>query len=185
MTEEKTIGLLLQSIAYLGQTRILKVLTPETGLISFLTKKRIGSVFTTPFVYAEWVYRKTTKEIYLLNDATLLDDLSGLKKDYLHLSAAGQIAQDLLRTQLPGKSCHEPFALALACLRKLPLFKDPLVLLAVFRLKLLSLEGLVSDLPAPLKSLLHAKSFSALASQAFDPQTCCEAALLFEQTLAT
>jgi DNA repair protein RecO len=184
MSEEKTTGLLLQSIPYLGQTRILKILTPQSGLISLLTRRDIASIFTTPFVFAEWVYKeKSQREIHPLNDATLLDDLSTLKKDYSHLLAAAQIAQDLLRTQLPGKACHEPFALALACLRKLPLFQEPATLLAMFRLKLLSLEGLISDLPPMLERLLHAKSFNDLASLPKDQQVCREADLLFEQSL--
>jgi DNA repair protein RecO len=183
MTAEKTTGLLFHSIVYLGQKRILKVLTPETGLLSFLAKRAIAPVFTTPFVFAEWVYQKKERELYPLNDASLFDDLSLLKKSYPHLLAAGQIAQDLLRTQLPGKPCPELFTLALACLRKLPLFPDPAPLLSMFRLKLLFLEGLISDVPAPLEPLLHAKSFSALASRPLTPDTCAQVDRLFEESL--
>jgi recombinational DNA repair protein (RecF pathway) len=185
MSEEKTPGLLLQSIAYLGQKRILKVLTPECGILSFLANRNTAAVFTTPFIYAEWVYEKSQREIYLLRDATLLDDLSALKKEYSHLVAAGQIAQDLLRTQLPGKACPEPFTLALACLRKLPLFQESAPLLAMFRLKLLFAEGLLSELPPPLSALLHTKSFSALAVLPENKEVCRQADLLFEESLAT
>ena len=179
---ERTDGLLLHSIPYLGQQRILKVLTPETGLLSFLAKKSIVPIFTTPFVYAEWIYEKNNREIYPLRDASLLDELSGLKQNYPHLSAAGKIAQDLLRTQLPNKSCPELFALALACLRKLPLFQEPEILLAMFRLKLLSLEGLLSEVSDPLSDLLHAKSFAALAALPKDAANCRQVDLLFEES---
>ena len=182
MTEEKATGLLLQAIPYLGQKRILKVLTPEMGLLSFLAQRSIAPVFTTPFVYAEWVYKKNQRDIYPLRDASLLDDLSTLKQNYSHVTAAGQMAQDLLRTQFPNKPCPELFSLTLACFRKLSLFQDPALLLAMFRLKLLSLEGLISDLPSPLSALLCTKSFAGLASQPKDPQVCEQANLLFQES---
>ena len=50
-------------------------------------------------------------------------------------------AQDLLRTQLPGKPAEAPFELAVACLRKIDIFAHPEVLIAAFRLKLLAVEG--------------------------------------------
>ncbi len=183
MTEEKTTGLLLQSIPYLGQKRILKVLTADSGLLSFFTKGKLSPVLATPFVFAEWVFQKTQKELYPLTDATLLDDLSHLKKDYPSLLAAGQLANDLLRTQVPGGDAQGPLTLALACLRKLPLFKEPAILLAAFRLKLLALEGLIDDLPPPLQELLAAKSFAHLASLSKDEQVCREVDLLFEEKL--
>lgn len=137
----KTPGLLLQSIPYLGQKKILKVLTPEHGLIAFFAK----TTQLTPFCLAEWVYLKSHKEIHPLQDSTLLDPLLELRQDYNTLAAAGAIAQDLLRTQLPGKKA--PFALACAYFKKLPL--NPQILAASFRLKLLLHEGLLSPEPEP------------------------------------
>ena len=133
----KTPGLLLQSIPYLGQKKIFKVLTPEHGLITFFTKKSP----LVPFSIAEWVYRKSNTEMHPLQEATLLDPLLELRSDYTILSAAGAIAQDLLKTQFPGKKA--PFALACAYLKRLPL--NPLILAASFRLKLLICEGLLAE----------------------------------------
>ena len=183
MSAEKTAGLLLQSIPYLGQKRILKILTPETGLLTFMAKRNTAAALTTPFALAEWVYEKQEREIHPLQDGTILDDLASLKQEYACLTAAGRLAQDLLRTQLPGKAAHEVFALALACFRKLPLFRQPDVLVAAFRLKLLALEGLVSDLPPALGALLHAKSFLGLASFPKEERVCREVDRLFEELL--
>ncbi len=136
-----TQGLLLQSIPYLGQKKILKILSHEQGLISlFATKTNL-----TPFCLAEWVYRKSTREIHTLQDATLLDPLLELKTDYQLLSLAGSIAQDLLKTQFPGKK--GPLALAYAYLKRLP--SNPAILAASFKLKLLLHEGLLSEEPDP------------------------------------
>jgi recombinational DNA repair protein (RecF pathway) len=185
ISTEKITGLLLQSIPYLGQKKILKILTPENGLLSCFATKRIDPILTTPFLLGEWVYMKNQRDIHPLIDATLIDDLSALKVNYQHLTTAGQIAQDLLRTQLPGKVAHEPLSLALACLRKLPLFQEPEILLATFRLKLLFLEGLLSfELPLPLTNLLLAKSFNRLASLPKEEQIYRQVDLLFEESLS-
>ena len=164
MAEETTVGLLLQSIPYLSSKKILKVLTPE-GILTFMSGKKNLTSLSTPFIWAEWVFTRGRKEICSLNDGTLLDDLANLKENYGRLTAAGQIAKDLLRTQMPGKPASEPITLALACLRKLHLFSQERVLVASFRLKLLHLEGLLDvDETPEFETLLLSRSFTQLAS---------------------
>ena len=110
---ERSPGLLLQSIPYLGSHRILKVLTPEHGLISLLAKfaasrKRSWSALTTPFLLAEWVYVRGRTDLFLLKDGSLVDPFLSLKDSYGRLSTAGQMAQDLLKTQMPEKRARRP-----------------------------------------------------------------------------
>lgn len=134
-----TVGLLLQSIPYLGKSQILKVFTPDQGLIALFSRKTT----LTPFLLAEWVFRKSSKEMHSLQECTLIDPLFSLKSSYSTLSCAGCIAQDLLRTQLPQKKAPELFDLTLFYLQKLTL--APELLAASFRLKLLWHEGLLSE----------------------------------------
>jgi recombinational DNA repair protein (RecF pathway) len=164
MSEEKTVGLLLQAIPYLGNKKVLKVLSPE-GLLTLMSGKKNLNLITTPFVWAEWVYQvKDKKELHSLHDGTLLDDLSRLKENYEGLITAGQMAQDLLKTQMPGKTAIEALTLTLACFRKLHLFTHPRVLLAAFRLKLLHCEGLIDECETPqFEALLLSRSFLQLA----------------------
>ncbi len=138
-----TPGLLLQSIPYLGQKKILKIFTPEKGLLSFFASK----TNLDPFCLAEWVYRPTERDIHSLRDSTLLDPFLHLRESYPALLAAGSIAQDLLKTQMPNKKASELFELALLYFRKLP--ASPELLAASFRLKLLLHEGLLSSEPDP------------------------------------
>ncbi|HSX25924.1 MAG TPA: DNA repair protein RecO [Chlamydiales bacterium] len=140
--EEKCQGVLLQSIAYLGKKRILKIVTPEEGLLTLMAKSM--SALTTPFCIAEWVYRKTTKEIHPFIDGTLLDPLLELRQNYATLISAGAMAQDLLRSQFPAKKDPALYQLFCAYLKKLPHFSKPEILAASFRLKLLLHEGLLS-----------------------------------------
>jgi len=146
MSEEKTQGVLLQTIPYLGRQRILKVFAPEAGLLTLMAKsaKPSWTAISTPFCIAEWVYRKGQKEIHTLQDGSLLDGLMELKQDYAVLNAAGRMAQDLLSSQLPAKSAGDLYLLFCAYLKKLPQFGKPEILAASFRLKLLLHEGLLS-----------------------------------------
>lgn len=166
--EEKCEGVLLQAIPYLGQKKILKVFTPELGLISLMAKSSGAmSALTHPFCTAEWVFFKGKKELHTLKDGSLLDPLPELKATYERLSAAGLMAQDLLRSQLPGKGAEPLYRLFLAYLKKLPLFEDPQTAVASFRLKLLAHEGLLSlkqtcaTCDAPSCSLHQGESYCA------------------------
>lgn len=144
MEEKKIEGLLLQATPYLGTQKILKILTPSDGLITVMAKKRALNVLYSPFLIAEWVYRKGKGEIHTLKDATLICDLSGLRKNYQVITVAGQIAQDLLKTQWPEKPGSGPYLLAVAFLKKLELSSCPDTLLASFRLKLLLHDGFLA-----------------------------------------
>jgi DNA repair protein RecO len=142
--EERSPGLLLQATAYLGKQKILKVLTPGVGLISLLAKTVKDSSLTSPFCLAEWVYKKGQKDLHLLIDASLISGLPDLRKSYQTLCAAGQIAQDLLRTSMPGVYSPELFTLASSIFQKMASFDHPEVLILLFRLKWLLQEGLFS-----------------------------------------
>lgn len=146
MERNKTEGILLQAIPYLGKQRILKVLTPEEGLLTLMLKASFkqAPALSSPFCIAEWVYRKGQKEIYPLVDGSVVDPLLDLRKNYDTLRAAGTIAQDLLHSQLPSKQAHHLYPLVCAYFRKIPTFSQPALLVASFRLKLLLQEGLLS-----------------------------------------
>jgi len=140
---EKQEGILLQAIPYLGSHRILKVFTPDAGLLTLMAKyvNMKKAAHTTPFCRAEWVYRKSAGEMHPLKDATLLDPLHQLRTSYDILFSAGSIAGDLLRSQLPHRSSQGLYKLLLACLQHLP--RSPAAIAQSFRLKLLQFEGLL------------------------------------------
>ena len=142
--EERAPGLLLQAIPYLGQKKILKVFTPHLGVISLITKKKQESALLTPFCLAEWVYRKGRNDLYLLLDGSISEGLLGLRKTYETLSSAGLIAKDLIHRQMPGAFSAELFALTSLIFQKMGSFEHPEVLVALFRLKWLQHEGLLS-----------------------------------------
>lgn len=144
MEEKKTEGLLLKAIPYLNDQKILKVLTPNDGLISLMAKKKHQKIFLDPFLLAQFVFRKGKSEIHSLIDYSLIDDLTEIRQSLDTINAAASIAKDLLTTQLPGKSFPKLFALACIYLQKLPKIKNLKALLTSFKLKLLIHEGLLN-----------------------------------------
>ncbi len=141
--EEKIQGVCLQAIPYLGKSRILKLFTQEAGFLTLMSKKSSLAALS-PFCIAECVYKKRQSEIYTLIDGSILDSLLGLRQSYPTLTAAGAIAQDLLRSQLPGKAAPGLYDLLCSYFIKLPQFENPAILSASFRLKLLLHEGLLA-----------------------------------------
>jgi len=142
--EIKSQGILLQAIPYLGKSRILKVFTEDFGLISMMAKKPTPAA---PFCIAEWVYRKKQSEIFALLESSLTDNLLTLRESYAALRAAGSIAHDLIRTQMPGKNAPNLYRLLTSYFQKIPNFRNPEILAASFRLKLLLHEGLLALQP--------------------------------------
>jgi recombinational DNA repair protein (RecF pathway) len=160
------------------------VLTAEHGLLTLVGDRKISSILSSPFVFAEWVYKTSSRSIYPLKDGTLLDDLRHVKENFSRLAAAGQMASDLLRTQLPGKNAEEPLGLALACLRKLPLFTQPMLLNAAFRLKLLLCEGMLheGELSSSFLQILGlSRSFQELAALPFQAEEIHTVNAMFEE----
>jgi DNA repair protein RecO (recombination protein O) len=143
MEEKKTEGLLLQAIPYLGNSKILKILTSSDGLISVMAKKKSMQPFGNPFLIAEWVYAKGKGEIHLLKDASLCHDFSNLRKSYSLIATAGIMAQDLLKSQCPEKMGQGPYALTSAFFQKLSQDVSLPAMIASFRLKLLLHDGLL------------------------------------------
>ena len=163
--EEKSHGILLSAIPYLGQQKILKVFTVEAGMISLIAKGNKLPSLCSPFCIAEWVYKKSEREIFPLTDGTLTDPLSRLRDSYEALSAAGSIAGDLLRSQFPSKPSPLLYELMAAYFRKIGTSAHPQNLSASFRLKLLLHDGILSLMPfcahcgEPALSLSHGESY--------------------------
>lgn len=139
---KKTEGLLLQAISYLGKSQILKILSPEAGLVTLLSKKRTAP----PFCIGEWVYREGRSDLCFFQDFSLLDPLAALRDASQPLFAAGTIAKALLFTQWPGKEAAAVYALSCSALKALSHVPAPEAIASGFLLKLLALEGLLDPL---------------------------------------
>lgn len=144
MQEKKTEGILLKSIPYLGRKKILKVLTKNEGMLSFITNKKELSHLSEPFLEAEWVYRVGKSDLYPLLDGSILNDFHKLKESFEKIKASSRIAKLILDLLLPEKKAPALYALTKAYLQKLEESFYPTSLFYSFGLKLLLHEGLLS-----------------------------------------
>lgn len=176
MHEERTQGIVLRSLDYKDNQRIVTGFTP-IGLISLIVKgiAKKNSALTTPFCEAEFVLKKGRSDLWLFLDGTVLNSHLSLREKLPSLQAAGSMAQVILSSQLPGKSSYDLYSLFRAYLQQIPSFESPASLVASFQLKLLGYEGLLAppleegfsfsqeEWPL-LQQLYHAKQYSALRS---------------------
>lgn len=172
MPIEKTQALLLRAIPYLN-FQIVHLFSPE-GLLSLVVKKKELLPYTTPFSLGEWVYKRGKETLHTCVDIAILDTFPSLKTNYSRLSHAGQLAQEILSSQLPEKKESAPlYALACVYLQRLEHTKNPEALLASFRMKRLLYDGLLhlsltcSQCESPTTHLYEGESLCATHAPLF------------------
>ena len=183
MIAEKAEGIVLRSLEYKDQQRIITLFTKEEGIISLIVK-RISSrrsnllALTTPFTRGEYLYRKGRSELMPFEDATLLDEHLELRNRFESLQAGGELIQAISASQMPGKAAPILYSLFNAYLKQIPHFPEPDTAICSFLLKLLKHEGLIAwDHLSPfkeeewelVKQLLMITSFNQLREYKLPP----------------
>ena len=196
MQLEKTEGIVLKSVVYQEDARILSLFTKDLGMISLMVKvvsprslQKMAAA--SPFCQAEFVYLKGQSEMLHYRDSTLLEEHLFLRNSLSSLQTAGSLAVALLKSQMPGKSAPALYHLFNAYLKQIPAFTHPPVLISSFYLKVLSHEGVLhlQDLTATfqeqelLKEILLIRSFEKLKSITFRAALAEKIALYFQATL--
>lgn len=183
-SDEKHEGLVLRSIDYKDQQKIITLFTPTRGLISLIVKginrKRAHLLtLTSPLTQAEYHFTIRRSDLYSFQDGTPINTHNNLRSNLSHLQTAVGFAEALLDSQFPGKPSPALYQLVLTYLKHLPNFTDPSALKASFLLKLLKHDGHLSltehcshcDSPAAYYSQgetycrTHAPPYSTLLSQ--------------------
>lgn len=143
--EQRSEGIVLRSIPFKEHDRIITVFMQEAGVVSLLVKKAHRQrALISPFCQGEFLYVKGKTDLYQFRDGTALEEHYALRSSLAYLSAAGEMIQAILQSQLPGKAAPDLYALLAACMRQIPLCDHPFRLITSFRLKLLTHEGVLS-----------------------------------------
>ncbi len=156
MIEKKEEGIVLQTLAYRESSRIISILTPQSGIIRLIaqqvSKKKSALIhLTTPLCRAHFTYHIKRSSLYRLIDGHALDLHLSLRGKYAFLREAGTMVRLILASQLQGKPSPLLYRLFLFSLRQLPQMAFPETLRASFLLKLLKHEGLLSLSPTCLR----------------------------------
>lgn len=149
--EERTQGIILRSLDYRENQRIITLFTP-LGLISLIVKRiqRRSShllTLTSLFCEGEFLFKKGRSDLYAFLDGSVLDVHLPLRDRLASLQAAGSLGQALLASQCAGKTSPELYQLFRCYLKQLSTFSTPSTLIASFQLKLLTHDGLLSLTP--------------------------------------
>ncbi len=147
---EETEGIVLKSLDFKDHERIITVFTKDLGIASLIVKGISASslqklAVTTPFCQVEFHFSRGRSELLRYRDGTVLHEHHALRAQYAYLEAAGQMGRAILHSQLPGTPAPTIYAIFERYLKKLPDFSNPLSLTTSFLLKILHLEGLISN----------------------------------------
>lgn len=162
----KTKGFVLQSIAYRDSNILLKILTPEHGLLTCSaqgarSKRSNLKIATNPFVFAEYElfhYR----ERYRIQSANVIDAYLPLMEDIKRLTCVSHLAElvlDVLRHNPQGQTSYPFWAFASY---KISADPDPVLITGLAQIKYLSEQGFA---PWVDNCLICGKSFSDLGAR--------------------
>ncbi len=147
--EEQTEAIVLRSIKFKEQQRIITLFTKESGVLSLIVKgvhQKKGSLInlTTPLCRGEFHYRKGPSNLHRFLDGSILDMHLPLRQSYDHLETASLHLQAINISQLPDTPAPILYALCASYLKQLKEFDHPKTLTGSFYLKLLKHEGLIA-----------------------------------------
>lgn len=145
MQLEKTEAIVLKSIQYKEKSRIITVFSKEYGLLSLIANKRKNGealffAITTPFCESELIFKRNN-ELCFLEEGTVLEINSALRKDLQFIESACFLSRTILESQLPNKREKNLYELFKSFLKKISSFSNLPTLKASFYLKLLTHEG--------------------------------------------
>lgn len=160
MTPEKNQGkdrfIILRKMKYSEADLILHAISPKGEKLSFIargalkSKKRFGGGILEPSHFVSFIYKPATDEgqLNVLQEATLINDFPGIRKDYDHLELALHVLECVSKVSQEGdKNSEFLFNLLGNTLKAIETAQDPLVLKMHFYLKFLLQQGVVNAEP--------------------------------------
>lgn len=148
MNSLKTEGIILQAITFKEADQILTIWTPE-GLLKLiykgaLSKKRGGGALTAPLQLAEFVYVHTRGDLGACREISIINPYAGLRLRLELLESAGEMASAILASQHVDAPAPLLYRLFVLYLENLAAAKNPFLLSASTKLKILRHEGMLS-----------------------------------------
>jgi DNA repair protein RecO (recombination protein O) len=194
-------AIVLKSIPYEDDGKILKLFTESHGIISVVVKKLQSKAsylqtLTSPLSRGEFHLNKRQSDLYTFKEGSLTDGYYELRNDLQKLDAACIILKSILKSQFLEKPSEPLFFLTTSYLKKLKSFEKPIVLALSFQLKVLNYEGLYpennEELQNPfskqewlsIECMCHAKKFELLEKIEVDGELELKIKTLFDERFA-
>lgn len=156
MTVGKDRFIILKKIKFSEADLILHALSSQGEKLSFIargalrSKKRFGGGVLEPTHFVAFTYKQAAEEgqLNVLQEASLINDFSGIRKDYDHLELALQVLNCVSKVSQEGdKSSEFLFNLLGHTLKAIETANDPLIVKMHFYLKFLLQQGVINAEP--------------------------------------
>ena len=156
MTQGKNRFIILRKMKYGEADLILHALSQQGEKLSFIargalkSKKRFGGGVLEPSHFVTFTYKEAAEEgqLNVLQEATLINDFAGIRKDYDRLELALHVLECVSKVSQEGdKNSEFLFNLLGHALKALEIAEDVLVLKMQFYLKFLLQQGVVNAEP--------------------------------------
>ncbi len=132
-------GVVLQSLPFKERDLIVTLFSSEGLVKLFVRGKR--SALMTPLTRGEFHFSLGRSDLNQFKEGSILAQHLSLRERIESLESACHMAEALLRTQLPGKSAPDLYALFVHLLGSISKASEPKDVVLLFRLKLLMHEG--------------------------------------------
>lgn len=145
--------IILRAIKYSEADLIIHALSSQGEKLSFIargalrSKKRFGGGVLEPSHFVRLTFKKAQDQgqLHVLQEATLLNDFPGIRKNYDHLELALHVLDCVSKVCQEGDTDSEfLFNLLGHTLKAIEVAKDPLVIKMHFYLKFLFQQGVVN-----------------------------------------
>ena len=148
--EEKVSGIVLSSINFGENDKILTIFTLEQGVLSAKIKgvKKAGAKLkfaSEPFCFAEFIFAKTGKNRTVIN-ASLIESFYSIREDIIKYYAGAAVLEFVKKFCMEGIVSTELFMLAIDCLKKITYDNYPCSVLVDFLIQALRLTGYALNL---------------------------------------
>lgn len=156
MTQAQNRFIILKKMKYSESDLILHAISVQGEKLSFIargalkSKKRFGGGVLEPTHFVSLTFKQSSEEgkLHFLQEATLINDFAGLRKDYDHLELALHVLECVSKVSQEGDR-HSEFLFNLLghTLRAIETAQDPLIVKMHFYLKFLLQQGVVDAEP--------------------------------------
>ncbi|MNK11929.1 DNA repair protein RecO [compost metagenome] len=156
MSQNKEKFIILRKVKYAEADLIIHGLSPQGEKVSFIargalkSKKRFGGGILEPTHFVQFTYKEAAShgQLNTLNEATLINDFAGIRKNYDHLELALHVVDCVAKVSQEGdKNSEFLFNLLGHTLKALETATDPAVVKMHFYLKFLFQQGVIETEP--------------------------------------
>ncbi len=173
MSHESSKALVLKSLFFKDNQKILTLFSERFGMISLVMKgcsAPLKGSLSEPFCEAEFFFTKGSSDLRKYHDGSIIDLHLSLRGKLSYLKTASAMTKAVLTSQLPEKHSPHLYALLSSFLKQIPHFSFQETLLTCFYLKFLRHEGMYhKDCSLPSLSSEEQKTLAKIAYlQSFD-----------------